>query len=312
MTTTTRTSAVPRDGAAATAVPRHRTQPEPATRVVHDREQLRAARAGLTGRVAVVMTMGALHQGHAELIRAARALADGVVVTIFVNPLQFAPGEDLDRYPRTLDADVKLCGAEGVDVVYVPPVSEVYPAEALVTVEPGPLSAILEGASRPTHFAGVLTVVAKLLHQVRPDLAVFGEKDYQQLVLIRQMVSDLDFDVDILGMPTVREADGLAMSSRNAYLTTEQRRAAEAVPAALRAGRDAGAEGPTAVLSATAAVLDGEPALDVDYVALRSPDLGDEPLSGAARLLVAVRVGSTRLIDNAPVDLGSPDPAREH
>jgi pantoate--beta-alanine ligase len=258
------------------------------------------------------MTMGALHEGHAELIRAARALADGVVVTIFVNPLQFAPGEDLDRYPRTLDADVKLCGAEGVDVVYVPPVSEVYPAEALVTVEPGPLSAILEGASRPTHFAGVLTVVAKLLHQVRPDLAVFGEKDYQQLVLIRQMVSDLDFDVDILGMPTVREADGLAMSSRNAYLTTEQRRAAEAVPAALRAGRDAGAEGPTAVLSATAAVLDGEPALDVDYVALRSPDLGDEPLSGAARLLVAVRVGATRLIDNAPVDLGSPDPAREH
>lgn len=310
MTTTQASVSLP-DGVAVPS-PLAPREAEAGLRVVRSREELRALRTGLKGRVSVVMTMGALHRGHAELVRAARALSDHVVVTIFVNPLQFGPGEDLDRYPRTLEADLQVCRAEGVDVVYFPSVSEVYRGDAVVTVDPGPPARILEGVTRPTHFGGVLTVVAKLLHQVRPDLAVFGEKDYQQLVLIRRMVADLDFDVEILGLPTVRESDGLALSSRNTYLGEEQRRAAMAVPAALRAGRDAGERGPAAVLAAATGVLEAESDLDIDYVALRSPGLVGEPLSGPARLLLAVRAGTTRLIDNTSVDLGSPDPTREH
>lgn len=194
------------------------------------------------GRRAVVMTMGALHEGHATLIRTARDLAgpDGeVVVTVFVNPLQFGRGEDLDRYPRTLDADLKIAGEAGADAVFAPAVDEVYPGgEPQVRISAGPMGERLEGASRPGHFDGVLTVVAKLLHLTRPDVALYGQKDAQQLALIRRMVRDLNFGVEIVGVPTVREDDGLALSSRNRYLSAPQRRTALALSAALFAGRD--------------------------------------------------------------------------
>ncbi len=195
--------------------------------------------------VALVPTMGALHEGHATLLRAARAqVPHGVlVVSVFVNPTQFAPGEDLDRYPRTLEADLALCAVEGVDVVLVPSVDEVYPAGTgpdAVTVDPGPLAGVLEGASRPTHFRGVLTVVAKLLGLVRPQVAVFGEKDYQQLVLVRRMAADLCLGVRVVGAPTARADDGLALSSRNAFLDRDERERAAALHRALRAvARDA-------------------------------------------------------------------------
>ncbi|MER6225825.1 pantoate--beta-alanine ligase [Streptomyces sp. 900105755] len=194
------------------------------------------------GRRAVVMTMGALHEGHATLIRAAREIAgpDGeVVVTVFVNPLQFGAGEDLDRYPRTLDADLKIAEQAGADVVFAPSVDEVYPGgEPQVRVTAGPMGTVLEGASRPGHFDGVLTVVAKLLHLTRPDAALFGQKDAQQLALIRRMVRDLNFGIEIVGVPTVRESDGLALSSRNRYLSVDERRTALTLSRALFAGRD--------------------------------------------------------------------------
>ncbi|WP_133910513.1 pantoate--beta-alanine ligase [Streptomyces sp. NBC_00582] len=194
------------------------------------------------GRRAVVMTMGALHEGHATLIRTARELAgqDGeVVVTVFVNPLQFGEGEDLDRYPRTLDADLKIAEEAGADTVFAPSVDEVYPGgEPQVRVSAGPMGERLEGASRPGHFDGVLTVVAKLLHLTRPDVALYGQKDAQQLALIRRMVRDLNFGIDIVGVPTVREDDGLALSSRNRYLSARERRTALALSAALFAGSD--------------------------------------------------------------------------
>ncbi|MEU1693694.1 pantoate--beta-alanine ligase [Streptomyces hirsutus] len=195
-----------------------------------------------TGRRAVVMTMGALHEGHATLIRAARDLAGAegeVVVTVFVNPLQFGEGEDLDRYPRTLDADLELAGQAGADVLFAPSVDEVYPGgEPQVRVSAGPMGERLEGAARPGHFDGVLTVVAKLLHLTRPDAALYGQKDAQQLALIRRMVRDLNFGVDIVGVPTVREPDGLALSSRNRYLSAADRRTALALSGALFAGQD--------------------------------------------------------------------------
>lgn len=195
-----------------------------------------------TGRRAVVMTMGALHEGHATLVRAAREIAgpDGeVVVTVFVNPLQFGEGEDLDRYPRTLDADLKIAEQAGADVVFAPSVDEVYPGgEPQVRISAGPMGERLEGAVRPGHFDGMLTVVAKLLHLTRPDAALFGQKDAQQLALIRRMVRDLNFGMEIVGVPTVREADGLALSSRNRYLSPKERRTALALSQALFAGRD--------------------------------------------------------------------------
>jgi pantoate--beta-alanine ligase len=194
------------------------------------------------GRRAVVMTMGALHEGHATLIRTARGIAgpDGeVVVTVFVNPLQFGQGEDLDRYPRTLDADIALAGQSGADVVFAPSVDEVYPGgEPEVRITAGPMGERLEGSSRPGHFDGMLTVVAKLLHLTRPDIALYGQKDAQQLALIRRMVRDLNFGVDIVGVPTVREEDGLALSSRNRYLSAAERRTALALSGALFAGQD--------------------------------------------------------------------------
>ena len=186
-----------------------------------------------TTTVGFVPTMGALHAGHASLMERARKEVGSeapVVVSIFVNPMQFGAGEDLDRYPRTLDADLALCAELGVDVVFAPSVDEVYPGgDPQVTVDPGPLATVLEGSTRPTHFHGVLTVVAKLFGLVRPDVAVFGEKDYQQLVLIRRMVSDLCMGVDVIGADIVREHDGLALSSRNRYLDVEQRRSAVAL-----------------------------------------------------------------------------------
>ncbi|MFD4624195.1 pantoate--beta-alanine ligase [Streptomyces sp. NPDC058475] len=210
------------------------------TALLRTAEELHArARAG---RRVVVMTMGALHEGHATLIRAARQIAGDrgeVVVTVFVNPLQFGAGEDLDRYPRTLDADLKVAEQSGADVVFAPSVDEVYPGgEPQVRVSAGPMGERLEGAVRPGHFDGMLTVVAKLLHLTRPDVALYGQKDAQQLALIRRMARDLNFGVEIVGVPTVREEDGLALSSRNRYLSTEERRTALALSQALFAGRD--------------------------------------------------------------------------
>ncbi len=256
-------------------------------------------------RVALVPTMGALHDGHLALVREAGRRRAVVIVSIFVNPLQFGPGEDLDAYPRTLDTDVERLREAGVELVFAPSAREMYPNGPRTTVQPGPAGADLEGASRPTHFAGVLTVVAKLLQITRPDTAYFGEKDYQQLTLIRQMVADLNFPSRIVAVPTVREPDGLAMSSRNRYLDAAQRESATALSAALAAGAHAGGVGAAAVLDAARAVLAAVDGVDVDYLELRGTDLGPAPTQGAGRLLVAARVGPARLIDNAPVRLGA-------
>ena len=212
--------------------------------------------AGLPGPVALVPTMGALHEGHRALVRAARERAGSVVVSVFVNPTQFGPGEDFDRYPRTWDADLAALAEEGADAVFHPPGDEVYPPGAVgVAVHPGPLGDVLEGAVRPGHFTGVLTVVAKLLGLVRPDLALFGEKDYQQLTLIRAMARELALGVEVVGVPTVREDDGMALSSRNRYLSPGQRATAATISRALRAGADAGPHGAGAVLAAARGVL---------------------------------------------------------
>jgi len=261
---------------------------------------------GTGRRVVLVPTMGALHEGHLTLVRTAKRVPGAVVVvSIFVNPLQFGAGEDLEAYPRTLDDDVALLRAEGVEIVFAPSAAEVYPHGQRTTVHPGPLGAELEGASRPTHFAGMLTVVLKLLQIVRPDRAFFGEKDYQQLVLIRQMADDFDLEVKIVGVPIVREADGLAMSSRNRYLDDEEREQAGALSAALLAGMYAASRGTEGALDAARAVLDEVPQLQVEYLELRDPWLGPVPAEGAARMLVAARLGRTRLLDNIAVDVGA-------
>ena len=267
--------------------------------------ELREVLATLPAPVVLVPTMGALHEGHRTLVRVARALGGSVVVSVFVNPTQFGPGEDFDRYPRTWDADLAALAEEGADVVFHPGVADVYPEPATgVTVQPGPAGDVLEGAVRPGHFAGVLTVVAKLFGLVRPDVAVFGEKDWQQLTLVRGMARELALGVEVVGVPTVREDDGMALSSRNRFLDGDQRTAAAALSAALRAGSAAGADGADAVLAAAHAVLDTAPGLVLDYLALTDPDLGPLPAQGPARLLVAARAGSTRLIDNTAVHLG--------
>ncbi|WP_068280333.1 pantoate--beta-alanine ligase [Aldersonia kunmingensis] len=255
-------------------------------------------------KVTFVPTMGALHEGHLKLVRAAKRSNAVVIVSIFVNPLQFGAGEDLDAYPRTLDADVELLRGEGVEIVFAPSAADMYPDGPRTTVHPGPAGAELEGASRPTHFAGMLTVVAKLLMIARAREAYFGEKDYQQLVLVRQMVRDLNIDTKIVGIPTVRESDGLALSSRNRYLDPKQREAALALPSVLVAGVHAGPFGRDAVLEAANEVLSAATGIELDYLELRSPDLGPAPEQGAARLLIAARVGNTRLIDNMPIAIG--------
>ena len=255
-------------------------------------------------RVGFVPTMGYLHAGHASLMAAARRDCDLVVASIFVNPLQFAPTEDLDAYPRDLEGDSAMAGREGVDLLFVPSREEMYPdGEVLTTVSVGVVSEPLEGRSRPTHFAGVATVVAKLFAIVGPCAAYFGEKDFQQVAVIRQMVRDLSMPVDVVACPTLREPDGLAMSSRNAYLTPEERAAAPVVHAALQVGRadiDAGERDPAKVRSLMADLIAAEPRAELDYVdvvdarTLRSVD----PLAGELRLLAAVRFGQARLIDN--------------
>ena len=265
---------------------------------------------GAGAAVGLVPTMGALHDGHARLFQAARKRASGpVVASIFVNPLQFGRGEDLDRYPRPIEEDLKVCEREGVDIVFVPRVEEVYPGgDPIVTVEPGPLGSVLEGAVRAGHFRGVLTVVAKLFGLVRPGFAVFGEKDYQQLVLIRRMVRDLCLDVEIVGVDTQREPDGLALSSRNRYLDPEQRRRAVALSRALGAARAAAVGGPRAALDAARAELGPDAGIDLDYLVVTDPDLGElpdhVPAGTDGRVLVAGRIGSTRLIDNMPLTFG--------
>ncbi|MEU2943120.1 pantoate--beta-alanine ligase [Nocardiopsis alba] len=271
--------------------------------------ELRRALDG-RGRTALVPTMGALHGGHRTLMRLAREKADTVVVSVFVNPLQFGPGEDLDRYPRDLPADLAVCGEEGVDVVFAPEVETMYPAEQMVTVDAGPMGERLEGASRPGHFTGVLTVVTKLFQLVRPDLAVFGEKDAQQIALVRRMVVDLNLPVEIVGAPTLRDPDGLASSSRNVYLDDAERASALSLSRALRAGADAADAGADAVRAAARAVLDeasrATPSVEPDYLALVDPaTFAEAPADhrGAAVLAVAARVGATRLIDNVSVTL---------
>ncbi|WP_033343558.1 pantoate--beta-alanine ligase [Catenuloplanes japonicus] len=264
------------------------------------------ARAKLTGRVAVVMTMGALHDGHEALLRAARERADHVITTIFVNPLQFGPAEDLDRYPRTLESDLEICARAGADLVFAPSAREMYPdGPPQVRLNPGPLGEELEGASRPGFFHGVLTVVLKLLQLTRPDLTFFGEKDYQQLTLVTRMVRDLNVPVEVVGVPTVREPDGLALSSRNRYLSADERVAALALSAGLRAASEAAAAGSSAsdALAVAHAKITNEPGVRLDYLVLLAPDLGPAPEHGPARLLVAARTGTTRLIDNIPIEL---------
>lgn len=256
--------------------------------------------------VGFVPTMGYLHEGHASLMRAAREHDDVVVVSVFVNPLQFGEGEDLDTYPRDLARDTEVAAAEGVDLLFVPPVEEMYPEPVLTTVSVAKVSEPMEGAARPGHFDGVATVVAKLFNIVGPCRAYFGAKDFQQLAVVRRMVRDLSFPVEVVGCPTVRELDGLAMSSRNAYLTPEQREAAPVIHRALRAGAAAIAAGerdPQTVRELVAGIIEAEPLAELDYVEVVDADslATPETLQGNLRLLAAVRFGRARLIDNVGV-----------
>lgn len=296
--------------------------------LTHTRDQLAEALARLPGTKALVMTMGALHAGHLQLVREAHALADHVIVTIFVNPTQFAPGEDFDAYPRTLGADMDALETVGADLVWAPSPQDVYPAPATVSIDPGPVARVLEGKTRPTHFAGVALVCTKVVNLVRPDVALYGQKDAQQLAVLRAVFSQLDIPVHIHAVPIVRDRDGVALSSRNQYLSEEERVRARALSRALRRGvevAEAGAE-PGSVISACRAVIDAEDGIDLDYIAL--VDAGTfEILAGtdgvplgeaeaaptlltdgsrAGRVLIAAKVGSTRLIDNMEVALRGP------
>jgi pantoate--beta-alanine ligase len=313
---------------------------------------LAAARASLPGPVVLVPTMGALHDGHRALLRQARQLAashdgasqhgasqhgasehgasehgssehgaskDGagpgsVLVSVFVNPLQFGPGEDFARYPRDLDRDVALCAEEGASLVFAPDQAGMYPAEPLVRVDPGPVGQVLEGRSRPGFFPGMLTVVLKLFQLTAPDVAVFGAKDAQQLALVRRMTADFNLGVRIAAAPIVRDPDGLAASSRNAYLSAAERVTALALSRALAAGEQAAGDGAAAVRAAVGGVLaaaaSADPPLALDYLALVAPDTFTEVADdacGPAQLLVAARVGATRLIDNAVLTLAGAD-----
>lgn len=260
------------------------------------------------GTVAFIPTMGALHDGHLAHAERARALADLVVVSIFVNPLQFGAGEDLDRYPRTLDADVAALAPLGVDLVFAPSAEAMYPGGRPETiVSAGRVGTLFEGAARPGHFDGVLTVVSKLLHIVEPDVATFGRKDAQQLFLVERMVRDLSFRTRIEPIDTVRELDGLARSSRNRYLSPAERRAAVAIPRALEAAASAADRGLDAALAAAQGALAGEDLVDPGYLAFVDPatflPLPDDH-RGPALVIVAATVGTTRLIDNARMRIG--------
>jgi pantoate--beta-alanine ligase len=254
--------------------------------------------------IAFVPTMGYFHDGHLALMRYGRERGDRLVVSLFVNPTQFGPSEDLDRYPRDLKQDTALARQVGVDVLYTPAAADMYPPgyQTYVTVED--LSQPLCGASRPGHFRGVATVVLKLFHQVLPHLAIFGEKDYQQLAVIKRMVADLNVPVEVVGRPIVREADGLAMSSRNSYLSPEERRSALCLSHSLKAARrlvSARKNNREEILPVVRQIISQEPHTRIDYLALVDPDTLEEveTITSAARLALAVWVGNTRLIDNA-------------
>ncbi|NDJ61157.1 MAG: pantoate--beta-alanine ligase [Chloroflexi bacterium] len=272
--------------------------------VIDDIARLRETRAGLRGQLGLVPTMGALHDGHLGLVRAARAENDAVAVSIFINPTQFGPREDLEQYPRDLPRDLALLEAEGVDVVFTPTADLMYPETFRTYINVEELSVGLEGASRRGHFRGVATVVAKLFNLCSADRAYFGQKDAQQAVIIRRLVSDLNFPLEVVVCPTARHTDGLALSSRNVYLATEERAAATALYRGLQAARqayDAGERRPEKLRGTAREVLEGEPLIDVDYVALTDPGTlrglrapSDDPLL----LLIAVTLGKTRLLDN--------------
>ena len=256
-------------------------------------------RAGRT--IGFVPTMGALHEGHLSLLRAARRRDDVVVVSVFVNPLQFGPGEDFEAYPRDEEGDLELAEGEGVDIAFLPTVEQMYPQGAGTVVDPGPIGEIYEGAERPGHFRGVCTVVAKFFNLVDPDRAYFGQKDAQQVAVIRRMVADLDFPLEIVVCPTVRAPDGLALSSRNRYLSPDERRRATALYRALVAGREVLERGGDPVMAENemAALLAGAPGIELGYAAAVDPDSFGPPGPGGPVLLaVAARVGRARLIDN--------------
>ncbi len=253
--------------------------------------------------IGFVPTMGFLHEGHLSLMRTARAECDVVVVSIFVNPTQFGPNEDLDRYPRDAEGDRKKCESAGVDILFMPDAKEMYPEKPIVFVTVEGISDVLEGAIRPGHFRGVATVVAKLFNIVKPHKAYFGQKDFQQCVVIKRMVKGLNMDIDVSVLPTVRERDGLAMSSRNSYLNPDERRAAAVLYKALAAARDlftAGATEPEKLKNKMRAVIAGEPSVTIDYIEIADPEDLVVGYSAQYRMviLVAVRLGRTRLIDN--------------
>jgi pantoate--beta-alanine ligase len=263
-------------------------------------------------RIAFVPTMGYLHAGHRRLLEEGRARGDRLVLSVFVNPTQFGPGEDFERYPRDLARDAGLAEAAGADVLFAPTVAEMYPdGESATRVSVPGLAGKLCGRSRPGHFDGVATVVAKLFHVVTPDVALFGEKDYQQLTLIRRMVRDLGFDIEIAGVETVRETDGLAMSSRNVYLAAEDRDAARSLSRGIAAARELASSGERSAATIAARVrqvISVHPQNAIDYVEIVDPDTLDpvSVLEESARLILAVRVGGTRLIDNARIEVQTP------
>ena len=273
------------------------------------REHLETVRA-LGRTVGLVPTMGALHEGHVSLLRAAANDCDVVALTIFVNPLQFGAGEDLDAYPRPLERDLELAEAAGADVVFTPTTDEMYPEPTLTNVHVDRLTSSMEGASRPTHFDGVTTVVTKLFNIAGPCRAYFGEKDFQQLAVVRRMVADLDQPVVIVGCPIVRETDGLAMSSRNVYLSSTEREAATVISRALRAGAamiEAGESDPSVIEAHMASIIEAEPLAALDYAAVVNPEsllTPDRLVSGTTvRLLTVAQVGTPRLLDNLGVDV---------
>lgn len=280
------------------------TTPQSVSTIAEMRSLVAAARE-TGGRVAFVPTMGALHEGHLALVRRARKRADLVVVSIFVNPLQFGPTEDLERYPRTPEADVAVLTSLGVDVVFAPTVEEVYPDGPVPTrVTAGAIGGMFEGRSRPGHFDGMLTVVTKLLNIVQPDIAVFGQKDAQQLFLVRRLVRDLNLPIEILAVPTEREPDGLALSSRNRFLGPAERVAARVLSVALAAASASAERGVDAVVAAAQSAIMGEALVKLDYLAIVDEQTFipvSDDFRGEALVLIAARVGTTRLIDNAPI-----------
>ncbi|MBL8145500.1 MAG: pantoate--beta-alanine ligase [Anaerolineae bacterium] len=272
--------------------------------IVEHIRDLRSARARLKGRVGAVYTMGALHAGHRSLLDCARAENDAVVATIFVNPTQFGPGEDAESYPRTPDGDLALMEVAGVDLLFAPAPAELYPSGFQTSVSVDEVSQGLEGAQRPGHFRGVATVVAKLFNLTQPDAAYFGQKDAQQVVVLRRMAADLNFPLEVVVCPTVREADGLAMSSRNMFLSAKERRAAAVLYRALRTASDAweaGEREPGVLREAVRAVLGAEPLVAIEYVAVNYPESLRGvlmPTGGPVLLSLAVQIGRVRLLDN--------------